>query len=33
MQHLVQVEVLMLNMEKSHSAFIAIEGIWVFAGY
>ena len=29
MQHLVQVKVLLLDMEKSQSALIAIKGIWV----
>ena len=33
MQRLVQVKVLLLDMEKSQSALIAIEGIWVFVGY
>ena len=33
MLHLVLVEVLQLDGEKSQSALIAIEGIWVFAGY
>ena len=33
MKHLVQIEVLLLDIEKSQSALISIEGIWVFAGY
>ena len=33
MQHLIEVEVLLLDMEKFQSALIAIKGIWVFAGY
>ena len=32
-QYLVRVEVLQLDREKSRSALIAIDDIWVFAGY
>ena len=32
-QHLVRVEVLQLDREKSRSALIAIDGIRMFAGY